>query len=517
MPDRWQTYPIEFKGGLITNLSPLQHGASAPGSARTLSNFEPSIEGGYRRVLGFSKFNTNEVTGEGAILGVEYYRDSAVVARSQISGNPRLFLAGSGSGSWTDLSTTHQLGANVSRVRFAHYNFDGTEKLFIVDGVGYPLILSGTIASDLTKLSTPSDIIGANHVTVFKNHIFLANGSNVIFSAPYADNDFTSASGGGIINVGSPVTGLIVFRDQLIIFSESRINRLSGNSVADFQVQPIAEDIGCVAADTIQEIAGDVIFLGPDGLRTVAGTDRNQDFDLGGVSKSIQNEMVDLVNSNTSFSSCVVRKKSQYRIFGYNENTTTTSSKGIIGTQLLGEQGQAINWAETTGFKAYAAVSRINSTAETILFVNASGYVYRMESGNDQDGEDIVASFSTPYFPISDPETRKTIYKATVYTDPQGSVTLDFNIKYDLSAAGIIEPATIELNNTSVSSSTFLYGSPTATFGSATYGGETLQSKFDTQTQGSGFTVSLQFESAGTNPPFSLDTAVLEYGQYGRR
>ena len=51
----------------------------------------------------------------------------------------------------------------------------------------------------------------------------------------------------------------------------------------------------------------------------------------------------------------------------------------------------------------------------------------------------------------------------------------------------------------------------------STFSGESLQSIFDSQTQGSGFTISLQFESQGTNPPFSLDTTVLEYGQYGRR
>ena len=28
--DAWQTYPVEFRGGLITNLSPLQQGANAP-------------------------------------------------------------------------------------------------------------------------------------------------------------------------------------------------------------------------------------------------------------------------------------------------------------------------------------------------------------------------------------------------------------------------------------------------------------------------------------------------------
>ena len=66
MPDRWQTYAIEFDGGLITNLSPLQHGAKAPGSARVLRNFEPSIEGGYRRIEGFDKYDDNLVPPYGA-------------------------------------------------------------------------------------------------------------------------------------------------------------------------------------------------------------------------------------------------------------------------------------------------------------------------------------------------------------------------------------------------------------------------------------------------------------------
>ena len=64
MPDRWQTYPLEFAGGLISNLSPLQHGITAPGSARNLINFEPSTDGGYRRIEGFEKYNSNTVTGQ---------------------------------------------------------------------------------------------------------------------------------------------------------------------------------------------------------------------------------------------------------------------------------------------------------------------------------------------------------------------------------------------------------------------------------------------------------------------
>ena len=52
MPTTWKTYPLEFKGGLISNLSPLQHGMQLPNTARVLSNFEPSVQGGFRRIEG---------------------------------------------------------------------------------------------------------------------------------------------------------------------------------------------------------------------------------------------------------------------------------------------------------------------------------------------------------------------------------------------------------------------------------------------------------------------------------
>ena len=59
MPDAWETFRIEFKGGLVTNLSPLQQAINAPGSARILRNYEPSIDGGYKRIQGYAKFDSN--------------------------------------------------------------------------------------------------------------------------------------------------------------------------------------------------------------------------------------------------------------------------------------------------------------------------------------------------------------------------------------------------------------------------------------------------------------------------
>ena len=113
------------------------------------------------------------------------------------------------------------------------------------------------------------------------------------------------------------------------------------------------------------------------------------------------------------------------------------------------------NWAETSGIQAKVAHSSLRQGVELIVFGHTNGLIYKMESGNDFDGTDIVANFSTPYFPISDPRLRKTIYKAIIYTDPQGSLDVDFNLKFDLSETGVIEPNTINVANTAGTTGTF--------------------------------------------------------------
>src|SRR6056300_461865 len=483
MPDRWQTHSFEFKGGLITNLSPYQQGFQAPGSARILRNFEPSIFGGYRRVEGFSKFDTNSVTNTGVIRGIHHYSNEVYAVRGD-----DLFKS-SGSG-WTQVSdnATYSSGGvtvgGTGKVRFLKYDFDGTEKLMLVDGTGKPYRFDGTTFEQLTSL--PSDTSGSKFAVNFKNHIFLGNGKNLVFSAPYADTDFTSASGGGIINVADAITGLIVFRDQLIVFSENSINVVAGSSVGDFQLKPVSRDLGCIAEDTIQEIGGDIIFLGPDGLRLFSATDRAGDFGLGVISKPIQTEILDLVSTSTTFSSCVIREKSQYRIFGYNSSYQPSAAKGISGTQLQ----DGIAWNDLRGFKVYSSYSEYDGSTEYIFFGGDDDYVYRMEQGNTFDGVNITATFATPFVPLQDASLRKTLYKATTYVDAEGIFDIQLSVKYDFDQAGSVQPLPISLNNATGASVTYGAG----VFGTATFGTK-QRAIYQVPITGSGFTVSLLYET----------------------
>jgi hypothetical protein len=53
MSTRWESFPIKFEGGLITNLGRIEQGVQAPGSATILQNFEADVQGGYSRILGY--------------------------------------------------------------------------------------------------------------------------------------------------------------------------------------------------------------------------------------------------------------------------------------------------------------------------------------------------------------------------------------------------------------------------------------------------------------------------------
>jgi len=657
MADRWSTYAFEFNGGLISNLPPLQQGIKAPGSARLLRNFEPSVEGGYQRILGYSKYSQSfipsygnpvvhgagqtgtsltianmyitpsagdtltiaGVTGTytiatvisyssstyratvtlssslasspanaaavtlslntGTVDGIATWENKVIAIRNRnayysvgagwtkinvpsygtvlvnggsqtgtslivdgltsapqagdtftisgvdlvytitanatvTSGGATLAINPSLASSPADNAAITFLTANMDAVgdkcRFSKYRIGTEERIMWVDRSNPPTKWNGTTFTVLNN--APADVVGAEFVVNFKEHMFFGKGDKLYFTAPYTDDDFSAANGSGVISVGNEITSLIVFREQLIIFGQKKIKRLVGNTLSDFNLQPITENVGCIAKDTVQEVGSDVMFLGPDGLRLLSATDRIGDFGLAVVSKPIQKEMTELISRATSFGSVVVKNKSQYRIFGHNSNYTANASLGILGTQTLGDQTAIVSWAELRGIKVYVADNNYKDKVETIIFSNDTGYAYVMENGNSFDGSDIEAIFYTPFVPLSDPNIRKAIYKLTLYTDPQGSINANVSLKFDFDELGTVQPDLISLANAGVNSS--VYG--TGIYGSSLYS-EKLKKVFSTQTVGAGFTVSLQFVSTGSLSPFSLDAATLEFASFDRR
>lgn len=512
MATQWQTFPIEFRGGLISNLSPLQQGTNAVGSATILQNFESSKEGGYSKIKGFEKFSTTAVPGSGPILALKVISSGRIVVARQNGSNVTEYYYGTGT-TWTSMGARPLLGGKAKHVL---YNLDGDDKVIFVDGNNYPATynISG---NTLTAITGSTDVLGAENVAVFKDTAFYAKGNNLYFTAPFTVDDFSAANGAGSINVANEITGLAVFRDQLIVFTTDSIKRITGNTAADFQVSPITDRIGCVNGDTIQEVGGDIMYLAPDGIRLLSATDRIGDFGLDIASDPIAKDANTFLGSTPNFCSVLMREKAQYRIFAYIESEQHEAAKGLIATKFVSQGASGISWSTTYGIKAFVADSRYTDTAETIAFANTDGYVYELDTGSSFDGLRIEAIYESPYMPLSDPQMRKSFYKMTLYAEPTGSMSLDLNVKYDFGSStntGVIQPATQSVEGTGVS--VFIFGESNSVFNTSTYGGE-LDKIYNTNIIGSGKTIALRIEDNSTNPTFTLDTALLEFRQNDRQ
>jgi hypothetical protein len=72
-----QAFNVNCEGGLVLDQSIF---AMNPGEAITLQNFEPDVQGGYSKILGFEKFDSNALSGSGIVLGISTYKNQFVVA-----------------------------------------------------------------------------------------------------------------------------------------------------------------------------------------------------------------------------------------------------------------------------------------------------------------------------------------------------------------------------------------------------------------------------------------------------
>lgn len=571
MADQSGVQPLQFscEGGLVLNQSAF---TLQPGMALELVNFESDINGGYRRINGFSKWNTSVVpqtnsSSEAVLMAASYGLTEVIAARGErvyrstnktdklngaINNSVTTITVDATSGftttgtlligteqiTYTGVTTTTFTGCsrgannttaashsddavvsqtwtsidtgrtNATKFSFKRYNFTGTDKLLWTDGANRASFYDGSSVTDITHSSAPS---APSIAEVFQNHVFLSgdssNPNEVFFSAPYLETDFSAASGAGSIAIDDTVVALKVFRDQLYIFGREKIFKLLGNTVADFQLQPVTRDLGCSSKHSVQELGGDIIFLAPDGLRTIAGTDKIGDVELGTISKPVQIKF-DGLTSFDQIESVVVPTKTQYRIFFVNETDSVANTTGIIAS--LTQKGFV--FSEIKGIKPACTDYDNERQPQTVLHGSFDGYVYLQESGNTFDGVAINGRYRSPDLTMGDAGIRKDMQRIIINYAPEASINASLFLRYDYESPDSTNPAQYVLNASDVLA---LYG--VNTYGSTgTYGGQRTP-LLRQPVEGSGFAVALRINDTAASAPYSLKGFQLEFGVGARR
>ena len=382
-----------------------------------------------------------------------------------------------------------------------------------MDGVNAPTVFNSSLAA--TDISE-SSVSGSKFVVSFKNHMFYAGKSTtkqeVIFSQPFDEDAFSSGSGAGSFKVDDEITGLKVFRDDLFIFCETRIFKLTGTSSSNFAVADVTRDIGCINGDTIQEFAGDLIFLGPDGLRTIAGTARIGDVELGTISSNVQSIFDDNISDASVFESIVIPEKTQYRLFFSKAGALETRTEGLICVlkgQQTGQQGY--EFSRIKGIKPACTDTFILVGDILVLHGGFDGYIYRQEEGSTFDGTAINAKYRSPDLTMNDPGIRKHMQRVIVNYKPESVIDADLFVRYDYESPDSLRPAAYPLDSTDIAG---IYG--TSAYGVVTYGGPS-QPLVRQPVEGSGFAVALRINDGGATDPYSLKGFQLEYQLGARR
>jgi len=507
-------FVVSCAGGLTLNKDVF---SMQPGEALILQNFEPDIKGGYRRISGTALYNTTIVPQGSSTSSLTI--DCSIIFNGQIiAARGGDIHRGDTSGSWTSLTTG--LGTATRSYDFEKFNFNGTEKIVIATGHSPAQIINSSFAVDVVNATgggtAPSN---PKFVKAFQNHMFYAGATNpeeIIFSVPFEEDNFTSASGAGSFRVDSTVVGLKVFRNELIVFCEDRIYKLTGTSKSTFAVQEVTRNIGCRDGGSIQEIGGDVIFLAPDGLRTIAGTARIGDVELGSISRQIQSRIDEI--GLDRISSIVIRAKSQYRLFYPTNAGAQASAKGIVGVLKNNPNtGQiGFEYSDMIGIKPSSTDSDFISSTETQVFGGYDGFIYKMETGNSfasgAVNNTIQAVYRSPDMVMGDPGIRKYMQRINLNYQGEGtSINANLALRYNYDDQNSPQPQKIALPNVGGAGQ---YGA--ATYGNALYNASGVPLVRQT-IEGSGFAVALQIDDQNSADSFSVKGFQLEFTPGGRR
>ena len=512
MPDTSQISPFTAScaGGLTLNKDVF---TMHPGEALQLSNFEPSVAGGYRRINGTTKFNTTIVPQVSS--STERINLSAIFNDIVIAARGGTVYSGTTSGSWTSRATSK---GTTYTYDFDKFNFDGNDKIIIATGSAAAFTLNTSYTEDIIN-ATGGGTAPTNpkYVKSFAHHMFYAGMSDatstVHYSGPYTEDDFDT--GGGTIIVGDVITGLKVFRDELFIFCKTAIFKITGTSTSNFALAEVAKGIGTIAHHSIQELGGDLIFLAADGIRTIAGTARIGDIELGTVSKQVQDRINDIGYDNVT--SLVIGNKSQYRLFYPKTTGGESSSRGIIAVikSNPNTQQMGFEYSDIKGLKVSCCDSDLISNSETTISGGYDGYIYKQDDGNvwTRSGgtESIDSTFRSPDLTMGDPGIRKNMQRINLNWKPEGEVSANMYVKYNYDDGETPQPDVITLET---SGSGAIFGS--GQFGTAVYGLGDLPITRKT-VEGSGFAVALKITDTSTNNPWTIKGFQMEFTPGGRR
>jgi hypothetical protein len=370
------------------------------------------------------------VPGSGPVLGVWMYMDVVYAFRNNVGGTAAVMWKSTIAG-WVTVTTPTLLPGG--KYEFVNANFGGTSammKMFGCDATNKAFSWDGTT---FTQISTGMASDVPQHIEFHKNFLWLSFAASLQHSAIGDPYTWSAVVGAGEMALGDDITALRSYTggsatagsststDAMLVTTNSKTFVVYGSSNADFSLATHSPTSGAVR-DSVQ-VVDQPYYLSDLGLVNLAVTGAYGNFLMSSLSQAINPFVVN--EHSRVVSSCIVRAKSQYRIYfsdGYGIYATFLNGK-IIGLTVVN-----LNIA----LRCIASLKRANND-EVIYAGSDDGYVYQLERGPNFDGGQIISYMNLAFAAFKSPRMRKHFRKAVM--EVKGDGYLEYLMSFDLAWA----------------------------------------------------------------------------------
>ncbi len=292
-----------------------------------------------------------------------------------------------------------------------------------------------------------------SYISLYKDSLFIAgdpdNPSRLYYSGGGDKlEDFTIGGGGGFIDIskndGQAITGMIVFKDSLLIFKERSIYQFTFSSEGLPNVEQVNPGVGCIAPRSIVAVENDVFFASEFGIYTV-GNEAGFSFDvlrtneLSAKERSRYQTIDPAYIQNISAVYAKVANKNLV-IFSYTPSGSTTNSQALVYDR------ERLGWYPWSNINAncWAVYKGTDGINHVLYGDDSSGYVKECLTGSDDFGSAISATFTLKSNSFKETNTYKVLkYIDLVLRQPQGSITMEI-IKDGVNTVKTIPLSTIQ-------------------------------------------------------------------------
>ena len=201
----------------------------------------------------------NSTTG-GVKGGIRFSPSTGTKVHFFAHGN-NVYSVNDGTGAVT--SQVGSLNASATKVRFAQFD----DAVFMVNGYDDLHRSTGTTFSDISGTSTTTV---ANNIIAHGNRLFIVKQSEPTRIEWCELADYTTWDGTAFAYIpepksSDPITGMISFQDDLVIFTKNGKWRLVGDYLENFSLEEAYGTMGAVSQEAICQDENYVYFVGTDG------------------------------------------------------------------------------------------------------------------------------------------------------------------------------------------------------------------------------------------------------------